>query len=218
MPTYSKEDLILRAYEIYRRERSPEIVDTANETLARLHRQIEEWDGSEEGASFYRDFLLGAGMDAISAKGMAGAAVNAQDFIRKMRDASKLFTDLLRVKKEPALTPSKIADVRFFEQVVNRQTYGSGRPKLYVNRFLLSVFIERMTTIADVGQLTKTAELLGINPKGVSVEKLQMQVRESVDDSLEILSVDEQWTPFTRAVIAFYIVEAAQELGYRPGR
>ena len=82
------------------------------------------------------------------------------------------------------------------------------RPSTLCSKILLSIFIEIMTTIANEKDLKDTAILLGIKPEGVPFEKLQVQVRSAVEDSLIRQEIGGELTKFSRATIAYFIIEA----------
>lgn len=216
-----QDKLVLKAYQLYKSNTKPDVEELANVTLKKLRDEIDEWDGTIDNMKFYSGYLVSREMAAISSTGMAQAAVNTNDFLAVMAQPAQqaLFQELLLVRKNNKIISERlagpIADVRFIYRTLNLNAFASGQPKQYVNRFVVSVFTECMTTIAKEKQLKDTAILLGKNPNGVSNERLQIQVRTLVDESLERLQLDENWNLFNRAVIGYYLLDAAKELELR---
>jgi hypothetical protein len=205
--------IVKKAYEHYLKVRDPEIDKLALKTLSEFHDFIEKWNGSPEslrGISFFRNFLTGTPMDSIAARGMALA--NIENFNKVMNKVStvKKIAKLVCIRRDNPFSEglvNKIAEVNFIPHVINHPAVEGVRPILYTHRFLLSMFIEMMTTIADRVHLDQTARLLGKNPTGVSFERLQIQIRREVEDSLIRQNIGNELTKFSRATIAYHIKE-----------
>ena len=202
---------VKKAYERYNREKNPAIDSLALSTLNNFHHLIEGWQGSEEnldGIIFLKKFLTGPHIDAIAARGMAQAIIQNFEHIMTRKGTARKTAKLFCIRRDNSLgegLASQIADVDFINYVVEHRDLEGTKPLLYTNRFLLSIFIEIMTTIADINHLNTTARLLGINPAGVSFEKLQIQIRSKVEDALKRQDIGNELTKFSRATIAYHI-------------
>ncbi|WP_026575738.1 hypothetical protein [Bacillus sp. UNC438CL73TsuS30] len=205
------DELVKKAFEKYNRESDPGIDIKALNTLNDFHSFIEKWYGNPEdvtGLEFSKDFLTGRHMDAIAAKGAAPARIEVFNDLMTRKEAKEKIAELFSLRRDHLNDKNivnKISNVKFIEYVVNHPDREGSRPILYTNRFLLSIFIEMMTSIANQEHLKETAKLLGIAPRGVPFEKLQVQVRQIVEDSLIRQDLGNDLTKFTRAAIAFHI-------------
>jgi hypothetical protein len=212
------DQLIKRAYDLYCEKKDEDIDIQALETLNRLHDAIDNWDESNDDLRrilFYKNFLVGPDMNAIAARGAAAAIQDEFITVMKKRSSATKISELFKIRKEGPLKDGKvnrIAEIQLIPHIVDYPTLKGNRPLLYIHRFVLSVFIEIMTTIANDGQLRDTASLLGIKPKGIPFEKLQVQIRTIVDESLARQNLGHELTKFTRATIAYHIVEANELL------
>jgi len=209
------DDLVKKAVDRYLRVRNLAVDDLAQQTYDSLQDKIMNWNGkrTKSQLGFYLDYLLGPHMDAIADSGMAVVAVNPEEFIRTMqkRVVVDKVASLLELLQK-GCTLQEIREVGLVDYVLNRCSYERGRPQQYIHRFLSTLFMDKMTTIASQGQLIETAKLLGKKTEGVSFESLQFQIRLSVDQALERLEIDQShWTSFMKATIAFHIIPAEQE-------
>ncbi|PLT31981.1 hypothetical protein [Bacillus sp. V5-8f] len=152
-------------------------------------------------------------MDAVAAKCAAAAKQNNFINIMRKRSTATKISELFKIRKEGPLhegMAGRIADVKLINHVVNHPALEGNRPKIYINRFLLSIFIEIMTTIANESLLRRTALLLRRNPEGVRFEKLQVQIWLIVEGSLNRQKTGNELTKITHASIAYHILEANQ--------
>jgi hypothetical protein len=211
------DERIKKAYETYMEKKDQNIDSLALSTLNDLHNQIADWVGNVDklsGINFYRKYLTGRHMDAIAARGAATATIeNFESIMGKVVTVKKI-AKLFMIRRDHELQSgivNKIAEVDFITAVINHPTQEGAKPLLYTHRFLLSCFIEIMTTIADRNHLEDTAILIGIGkPKTVSFERLQVQVREIVEDSLIRQDIGNELTKFSRATIAYHIKDACE--------
>ena len=150
-------------------------------------------------------------MDAIASKGLTTATIENFTHIMTRVGTAKKIAELFCLRRDHPLAEglvNRIAEVNFIDYVIDHRDVEGSRPILYTHRFLLSIFPEIMTTIADEKHLSDTAKLLEINPDRVSYEKLQVQVRSRVEDSLNRLRIGNELTKFSRAAIAYHIRDA----------
>jgi hypothetical protein len=211
---HEKDQLVKRAYERYLVRRNPDTDSLALDTLKDFHSKINDWNDQSDLRTllFTQDFLVGQHMEAISSSG--SAAVPYEDFKKVMRKISTVtkIKELFTIRKTGPLDFSisnKILEANLINHVIDYPGWVGNRPKIYIQRFLLCIFIEIMTTIADDRQLRATARLLGMNPTNISFEKLQVQIRLSVDDSLDKLGIGQDLNLFSRAAIAYFIEEVS---------
>jgi hypothetical protein len=209
-----KDILVKRAYERYIEKRNPDTDQLALKTLIDFHQKINDWNDSFNLKTllFSQGFLVGPHMEAISSSGSAAAKhENFKTVMKKISTLTKI-NELFTIRKTGPLDYSitnRIADVNIIKHVINHRSREGNRPNIYIQRFLLCIFIEIMTTIADDRQLRTTARLLGKNPNNVSFERLQVQIRLSVDDSLIRLGIGQDLNLLSKATIAYFIEEVA---------
>lgn len=218
---FNNDELIMGAYQLYHEKRNTEIEDRALNTLNNFHEAVNKWNpdiNNLGGLRFYLNYLVGNEMEAISSSGVALAKHDNLRLIMKKKSTALKVSELFSIRKNNMMNEGitgKIADVKIIYHVLNHPESVGNKPNIYIQRFLLSIFVEIMTTIADDKQLRNTAKLLGKNPKGVSFERLQVQVRSTVEDSLKRLKVGDELSKFSRAAIAYYIVEASKNNYHR---
>jgi hypothetical protein len=212
------DERVKKAYIRFNEVNVPEINALALATLNDYHNKIESWGGNHEelrGIGFYKDYLLGSHMAAIAADG--AAAIKHENYklvmgkVGTVRKLARLFC----IRRDNTLhgdLADQIRKVNFINYVLNSPAREGFRPRLYTNRILLSIFIEIMTSIADRGHLNTTAKLLGIEgPNGISFEKLQVQVRNIVEESLIRQDLGNELTKFTRATIAYHLRDVCNQ-------
>ena len=98
---------------------------------------------------------------------------------------------------------NKIDEVGLHEHLENFKFAKGAKPRLYVNRLILMMFIEVMTTIANPTDLKKVAKLLDV--KAIKFPRIQFQIREKVNDILKEENIMPQ-TEFEAATIAWHIL------------
>ncbi|NRF93597.1 hypothetical protein HQN89_21880 [Paenibacillus frigoriresistens] len=189
----------------------------ALKTLDEFHKRIEEWDGqSMDELSFVSDYLVGAHMNQIIAKGATSAGT--EQFIHLISKESNIqnkIAELFRIRKSGPLESNlvhRINDVRFVQTILNHPNLVGASPEQYTHRFFCCIFIEIMTAIAKRSQLNKTAEILEIkSPKELSFTHLQIQVQGRVRESLKRLGLEKEFNQldtFRKSVVAYHIVDA----------
>ncbi|MHC0037623.1 hypothetical protein [Pseudoneobacillus sp. C159] len=210
--------LVQRAYHLYLEQKNDERDSLALKTINDFHRKIARWDESIPGfkrLGFFQHYLVGPHMEAIASSGSAAAKHdNFKSLMIKPSTLAKIRSLFVLRKAGPVEENmiSQLAEIDLINHVTEHPNRTGNRPSAYINRFLICMFIEIMTTIADKGQLSKTARLLGKNPDNVSFERLQVQVRESVDEALDRLGIGQELNLFTRATIAYFIEAAGKEM------
>jgi hypothetical protein len=218
MDTHLIDEIVRKAYDRYYLMREPHIDELALSTLNDYHNRIAAWGGNQEnlkGIGFYKDYLLGKHMAAIAADG--AAAIEHENFksVLGQVGTARKFARLFSIRKNNTLHEglvNQITEVNFINYVLDNPRIIGDKPRLYTNRILLSIFIEIMTSIANRGHLDKTAKLLGISsPSGISFERLQVQVRNIIEESLIRQDLGNELTKFSRATIAFHVKEACNQ-------
>lgn len=211
------DERVKKAYDRYLEKKNSHINELALTTLNDFHKKIEKWTGDPDNLnriSFFRNFLYGDHMEAISSSGSTTAThANFSLVMGKIGTVMKI-AELFCLRRDNPIQEGivkNIASVDFINHVINNPAVEGAKPLIFTNRFLLSIFVEIMTSIADRDHLDKTAKLLGIgSPKSVSFEKLQVQVRNIVEESLIRQDIGNELTKFTRAAIAYHIKEACK--------
>ncbi|BCG58112.1 hypothetical protein [Paenibacillus sp. URB8-2] len=196
--------------------------DEAKEALQQFYNQIEKWDGTVSRLSFIEDYLVGAHMNKIIAKGMAQAS--PEGFVRIMTQEPSILekvTQLLLLRKsgpvDERLT-NRIKDVQFERAIKIHPSLHGTAPDQYIHRFLCCLFMEFMTPVANKNDLKKIAKILDVGDPNVSFIHLQVRVRGKVEGALQRLKLDHEVSKldvFRRAVIAYHILEANKELNVK---
>ena len=206
------DEIVLNAYNHYNKVRNVEIDERALQTLNSFHDKIDAWDGTTlQDIAFIQRYLFGPKMEAIASSGAAPALTANFKTIMLSGNTARKVSQLFVLRKNGIMTPGivqKISEVKIIPHVLNHERQEGRRPKIYINRFLTSIFIEIMTAIASEGQLKDTARKLGKDPEGISFEKLQVQVRERIEESLNRQGIGSELTKFQRAAVAYHILEA----------
>jgi hypothetical protein len=210
--------LVKRAYELYMERKDDDRDALALDTLTGFHRKIEHWASNSADIrklGFTQNYLVGSHMEAIASSGSTAAPhVNFKSLMKKPSTLEKI-KQLFLIRKDGPVQEniiSLVAEVDLINHVTEHPDREGNRPSAYIQRFLLCIFIEIMTTIANQNQLHETARLLGKNPGNISFERLQVQVRTAVDESLDRLGIGQDLNLFTRATLAYFIKEAAGEI------
>jgi hypothetical protein len=186
--------------------------DDAKETLTQFYKEIEEWDGSVNRLSFIGNYLVGAHMNKIIAKGMAQAS--PEGFVRIVTQEPSILekvTQLLQLRKAGAVDErltNRIKNVQFERVIKIHPSLQGPAPDQYIHRFLCCLFMEIMTPVANKNDLKKIAKILDVGDGNVSFVHLQVRVRGKVEGALQVSKLD----VFRRAVIAYHILEADEEL------
>lgn len=188
---------------------------TAVQHIKQFHDRIKKWDRSEE-IDFIKDFMLGEGADCVSAPGMA--VIGKNNFKQFMDDQGtreiikKLFVlKQGQTKIEAWKIPGQIEKTGYLAYLDRFEFERGNKPLLFCNRFLIMIFPEVFTTIADVNALEKTRKILEIaDAPNISFEKLQYQIRMVTDEHCKYKNIEE--SEFYKAVIAWWIVECEREL------
>ncbi|MBA9087269.1 hypothetical protein FHR92_003753 [Fontibacillus solani] len=193
--------------------------DEAKETLQKFYKEIDEWDGSVNRLSFVGNYLVGAHMNKIIAKGMAQAS--PEGFVRIVTQEPSVMekvVQLLQLRKAGAVDErltNRIKDVQFERALKIHPSLLGPAPDQYIHRLLCCLFMEIMTPVANNNDLKKIAKILDIGDRNVSFVNLQVRVRGKVEGSLQRLQLDQEVSKldvFRRAVIAYHILEAHKEL------
>lgn len=196
--------------------------DEAKETLQRFYKQVEDWDGSLNQLSFVGNYLVGAHMNKIIAKGMAQAS--PEGFVRIVTQEPSILekvAQLLQLRKAGAVDErltNRIKDVQFERPLKIHPSLQGPAPNQYIHRFLCCLFMEIMTPVANNTDLKKIAKILDIGDRNVSFVNLQVRVRGKVEGALQRLHLDQEVSKldvFRRAVIAYHILEADKELNVK---
>ncbi|WP_419886065.1 hypothetical protein [Paenibacillus sp. B-A-8] len=196
--------------------------DEAHETLQQLYKHIEDWDGAARGLSFVGDYLVGAHMNKIIARGSATGST--EEFIRLMTKepfVQKKIIKLMQLRKAGPLDErltNRIKDVEFERAINLHPSLHGNAPDQYIHRFLCCLFMEIMTPVASQSALKKIAKILNVRDASISFVNLQVRVRGQVEDSLKRLHLDQEASNldvFRRAVIAHHILEAHKELSVK---
>jgi hypothetical protein len=203
-------EIVLSAYQqlqaVIEKERGITDFDLkANRTLKNYHNFIEKWD-REEPLDHIWEFIIGENANNVSGEGMAKMALpNFRIFIEDQTTQNKL-GDLLYLRKHHPIGPGILKLIEEIDLHTHLESFSferGSKPRLYLNRLLLMTFIEIMTTIANPNDLNKKAERLGI--RGVkSFARLQFQLRDKVNDELNILGIIPK-SKFEQAAIAWHL-------------
>lgn len=173
--------------------------------LLGLYREIEKWE-PDKPVDFIWDYVDGEGANCVSGQGMAKTALpNFKVFLDDSITKEKI-KQLFLIRKENSTSPSvlnKIDEVGLHDYLERFKFEKGSKPRLYVNRLLLILFIDIMTTIANPSDLKKVAEKLEI--KASNFARLQYQIRDRVNDALETLNIEPK-SKFERAAIAWHIL------------
>lgn len=177
----------------------------AMENLNGLHSKIDQWQ-PDHSIEFIWDYILGEGANSVSGQGMARTAMpNFKLFIEDAVTQEKI-KELFMIRKTLSLDKTvleKIDEIAIHDHLENFSFSKGYKPRLYLNRFLLMIFIEVMTTIAYSMELNKVRKKLDIT-ENKSFAKMQFQIREKVNDALKELNIVPK-TKFEAATIAWHI-------------
>ncbi|WP_197073048.1 hypothetical protein [Paenibacillus sp. FSL R5-0912] len=193
--------------------------DEAGETLRQFHKQIEDWDGSVNRLSFIEDYLVGAHMNKIIAKGMAQAS--PEGFVRIITQERTILEKVAQLLKLRKLGPvderltNRIKNVQFEHAVKIHPSLVGPAPDQYIHRFLCCLYMEIMTPVANKSDLKKIAKILDVGDGNVSFVHLQVRVRGKVEAALQRLQLHHEVSKldvFRRAVISYHILDAQKEL------
>ena len=156
------DEIVLNAYNHYNKVRNVKIDERALKTLNSFHDKIAAWDGTTlRDIAFIQHYLVGPDMEAIASSGAAPASTANFKTIMRSGDTARKVSELFLLRKNEPMTPGlvqKISEVKIIPHVLNHERREGSKPKIYINRFLLSIFIEMMTAIANEGQLQKQQE------------------------------------------------------------
>jgi len=170
-----------------------------------FHKMIEQWSENEP-IDFIWDFIIGNGADCVSGQGMAKVAQpNLRIFINDPVTQEKL-KKLFMIRKEVSLNHTvlnKIDEIGLHEHLESFHFESGAKPILYVNRLMVLIFIDIMTTISNTTDLKKIAKKLDIKAKGFT--RIQYQVKDKINDVLKELDIEPR-TVFEKATIAWHIL------------
>lgn len=170
-----------------------------------FHKMIEQLSENEP-IDFIWDFIIGNGADCVSGQGMAKVAQpNLRIFINDPVTQEKL-KKLFMIRKEVSLNHTvlnKIDEIGLHEHLERFHFESGAKPILYVNRLMVLIFIDIMTTISNTTDLKKIAKKLDIKAKGFT--RIQHQVKDKINDVLKELDIDPR-TVFEKATIAWHIL------------
>ncbi|MBO1511131.1 hypothetical protein [Metabacillus bambusae] len=202
--------LVLLAYEDLQKSIKQE-KDKSNfnvvglEHIISFHDKIERWQENEP-IDFIWDFIVGNGADCVSGQGMAKVAQpNLRIFINDPITQKKL-KQLFMIRKESNLNHTalnKLDEVGLHEHLERFHFESGAKPILYVNRLMVLIFIDIMTTISNTTDLRKIANKLNIKAKGFT--RIQYQVKDKINDVLKELDIEPK-TVFEKATIAWHIL------------
>lgn len=130
--------------------------------------------------------------EAVSSVGIG--KMNKSNFIEFLEDdktQNKLY-QLTELALQKNLSISKIKEVGLMEYL-DRYQFSGNKPLAYVNRMFILLFPELNTVTIDKGKLERIGFKLGITgAKKVPFHNLQLQIRERVNEFIEIERLQEE--------------------------
>jgi hypothetical protein len=165
------------------------------ETSNELYKEIDSFlSGSNEIHKivvYLNGIFISDRAEAVSAVGQG--RMNRGNYIEFLRDdktQNKLYQlTELAVQKNASL--SKIKEIGLLEYL-DRYSFNGNKPLAYVNRMFILLFPELNTVTIDKGKLERIGRRLGITARNIPCHNLQLQIRELVNEFIDMEHLQEE--------------------------